>query len=151
MKTVDSRATEKQFHTKLDTKGWKTKNSTNHSTFTIRQKYSNNHPSKCYVSYGGIAQWCTNLSPEASGELYPHVTVQKHSNSKLLVTCGAGFAAYTRLVYSPVQLHNSKIRGIFFRGNRGHSHSHLRVFRRECHLCRLAGNTVWSHMARVFS
>ena len=29
------------------------------------------------VSYGGIAQWCTNLSPEASGELYPHVTVQK--------------------------------------------------------------------------
>ena len=63
-------------------------------------------------------------------------------NSKLLVTCGAGFAAYTRLVYSPLQLHISKIRGIFFRGNRGHSHSHLRLFRRECHLCRLAGNTV---------
>ena len=36
---------------------------TTHGTLKIRQKYVYSHHSECYVSYGGITQRCTNVSP----------------------------------------------------------------------------------------
>jgi len=49
---------------------FKNKNSKNaiHNILESRQKYFYSHPSKCCVTFGGIAQRCTNLSTEASGE-----------------------------------------------------------------------------------
>jgi len=70
MQTVDSRAAEKQLQIKLYANRWKIKILKKYQSqqFENQTKYFYIHLSKCFVSYGGIAQQCTNLSTEASGE-----------------------------------------------------------------------------------
>jgi len=82
MQAVDSRATEKQFHGKLDITLEKKIQNIIHNTLKIAEKYFYSHPSKYNVSYGGIAQQCTNLRP---GQAESYVCMFLCRCSKLLV------------------------------------------------------------------
>jgi len=67
MQTVDRRATEKQFHRKLD--------------ISRREKFLKHHSryfeNQLKYFYGGIAQQRTNLSPGQAASYLRNVTVQK--------------------------------------------------------------------------
>ena len=85
MQTVDSRATEKQLHRKLDINRWKIKIITTPCTILWKSYVGiSSHPLKFYVSYGGIMQWCTNLwkwkSPPRGMEVIP-IPIYVHSHS----------------------------------------------------------------------